>query len=96
MTTCDPRALRVVSKRCGERMTVRYHQRGGQRIVPDYVCQRAGIATGTALCQRIPGRDLDAAIATVLMEVVTPETLARTLAVQDELVVQAAETDRLR
>jgi len=86
----------LVCGRCGERMTVRYHQRGGQRIVPDYLCQRAGIATGTIPCQRIPGRDLDAAIATVLMEVVTPETVALTLAVQDELVVQATEADRLR
>jgi DNA invertase Pin-like site-specific DNA recombinase len=86
----------VICGLCGERMTVRYHQRGGQRIVPDYLCQRAGIQAGTTPCQRIPGRDLDQAIADVLMEVVTPETVLLTLRVQDELVAQAAEADRLR
>jgi len=86
----------VLCGRCGERMTVRYHQRGGQRIVPDYLCQRAGIARGAPPCQRVPGRDLDTAIANVLVEVVTPETVALTLAVQDELVTRAAEAARLR
>jgi len=86
----------VLCGRCGERMTVRYHQRGGQRIVPDYLCQRAGIARGTPPCQRVPGRDLDTAIAHVLGEVVTPETIAATLAVQDDVVARAAEAARLR
>src|SRR2546427_1117260 len=77
-------------------MTVRHHQRGGQRIVPDYLCQRAGIARGNPPCQRVPGRDLDSAIANVLVEVVTPETIAATLAVQDDVVARAAEAARLR
>ncbi len=42
---------------CGERMTVRYHQRAGQRIVPDYLCQRKSIEQGCAPCQRVPGSD---------------------------------------
>jgi DNA invertase Pin-like site-specific DNA recombinase len=86
----------VLCGRCGERMTVRYHQRGGQRIVPDYLCQRAGIARGAPLCQRVPGRDLDTAIGHVLVAVVTPETIAVTLAMQDDLVTRAAEAARLR
>jgi len=86
----------VLCGACGERMTVRYHQRGGQRIVPDYLCQRAGIARGAPPCQRVPGRDLDTAIAQVLVEVVTPDTIAATLAVQDEVVARAAEAARLR
>jgi DNA invertase Pin-like site-specific DNA recombinase len=86
----------VLCGRCGERMTVRYHQRGGQRIVPDYLCQRVGIARGESPCQRVPGRDLDRAIAHVLVEVVTPETIGLTLAVQDELVARTAEAARLR
>lgn len=86
----------VVCGSCGERMTVRYHQRGGQRIVPDYVCQRNAIAHGQAPCQRVPGRDLDAAVAKLLMEVVTPETIAVTLAIQDELVARADEAVHLR
>jgi recombinase-like zinc beta ribbon protein/Homeodomain-like domain-containing protein len=86
----------VLCGRCGERMTVRDHQRGGHRIVPDDLCQRAGIARGEPPCQRVPGRDLERAIANVLVEVVTPETVALTLAVQDELVARAAEAARLR
>jgi DNA invertase Pin-like site-specific DNA recombinase len=86
----------VICGRCGERMTVRYHQRGGQRIVPDYLCQRDGIAHGRAPCQRIPGRDLDAAVADVLLEVVTPQMVELTLAIQDELVARADEAARLR
>ena len=81
---------------CGERMTVRYHQRGGQRIVPDYLCAHKSIERGEPPCQRIPGSDLDRAIGTLLMERVTPEVLALTIAVQDELVKRADEAQRLR
>jgi recombinase-like zinc beta ribbon protein len=47
----------LICGRCGERMTVRYHQRGGQRIVPDYLCQHKSIEQGEPPCQRIPGSD---------------------------------------
>jgi hypothetical protein len=77
-------------------MTVRDHQRGGQRMVPDDLCQRAGSARGAPLCQRVPGRDLKRAIGNVLVEVVTPETIAVTLAIQDDLGSRAAEAARLR
>lgn len=77
-------------------MTVRYHQRGGQRIVPDYLCPRDGIARGMAPCQRVPGRDVDAAVGRLLVEVVTPQTIAVTLALQDEIVSRATEAERLR
>jgi len=81
---------------CGERLTVRYHQRGGQRIVPDYLCQHKSMERGEQPCQRIPGSDLDRAIGTLLIEHVTPEALALTIAVQDELVQRADEAQRLR
>ncbi len=81
---------------CGERMTVRYHQRGGQRMVPDYLCQRDGIARGMAPCQRIPGRDLDAAVSDLLAAGLTPETIAVTLALHDEIVARATEAEQLR
>jgi hypothetical protein len=42
-----------------ERMTVRSHQRGGQRIVPDYLCQHKSIEQGHAPCQRLPGSARD-------------------------------------
>jgi DNA invertase Pin-like site-specific DNA recombinase len=86
----------LICGQCGERMTVRYHQRRGQRIVPDYLCQHKSIEQGRAPCQRLPGSDLDKAIGALLVEQVTPEALALTLAVQDELVQRADEAQRLR
>ena len=77
-------------------MTVRYHQRAGQRIVPDYLCAHKSIERGEPPCQRIPGSDLDRAIGTLLIERVTPEALALTIAIQDELVQRADEAQRLR
>lgn len=82
--------------RCGARMSVRYHQRAGQRIVPDYVCQREGVARGTPPCQRFLGRDVDAAVGALLLAEVTPETVAVTLAVHDEVRARAADAARLR
>lgn len=81
---------------CGERMTVRYHQRRGQCIVPDYLCARKSIQKGERPCQRIPGSDLDRAIGALLVEHVTPEALALTLVVQEEIVQRAEEAQRLR
>jgi len=86
----------VICGCCGSRMTVRYHQRGGNRIDPDYICQRAGIERGEGPCQRIPGRDVDQAISNYLLAAITPETIAVTLAIHDELRARAAETERLR
>src|SRR2546429_2413008 len=86
----------IICGKCGERMTVRYHQRGGQRIVPDYLCQHKSIERGEQPCQRIPGRDLDRAIGVVLLECVTPEALALTLVVQEEVIQRADEARRLR
>src|SRR3989475_4491409 len=76
----------ILCGRCGERMTVRYHQRAGQRIVPDYLCQHKSIQQGEHPCQRLPGSGLDRAIGALLGERVTPEALAMTIAVQDEIV----------
>jgi hypothetical protein len=77
-------------------MTVRYHQRGGRRIVPDYLCQRAGIAHARPPCQRVPGAALDRAIADLLLTLVTPEAIALMLAMQDEVVQRAEDAQRLR
>src|SRR2546421_2529563 len=86
----------IICGKCGERMTVRYHQRGGQRIVPDYLCQHKRIEQGEHPCQRLPGSGLDRAIGALLGERVTPEAVAMTIAVQDEIVSRAAEAQRLR
>src|SRR5947209_10909893 len=86
----------IICGKCGERMTVRYHQRGGQRIVPDYLCQHKRIEEGEQPCQRLPGSDLDRAIGALLLEHVTPEALVLTLAVQEEIVQRADEAQHLR
>jgi DNA invertase Pin-like site-specific DNA recombinase len=80
---------------CGQRMTVRYHMRKTE-LVPDYICQRDGIAHAERVCQRILGSRIDAAISTLLMETLTPLTLEVTLAVQQELQQRLDEADQLR
>jgi DNA invertase Pin-like site-specific DNA recombinase len=85
----------VVCATCGERMTVRYHLRGG-RALPSYVCQRQGIRTAQSPCQTISGASLDAAIGKLLVDMVTPITLEVALAVQRELEARSVECDALR
>ena len=85
----------VICGRCGGRMTVRYHQRQGQ-LVPDYLCQSAGIAHGKPICQHIPGAAVDNAIGRLLLETVTPLSLEVALAVEQELLSRQAEVDQLR
>jgi hypothetical protein len=59
--------------------------------VPD-IC----IEQGSPPCQRIPGAGLDRAIGALLVERVTPEAVALTLAIQEEVVQRADEARRLR
>ena len=47
-------------------------------------------------CQTVPGKVVDAAVAALLIEMMTPMTLAVTLEVQRELEARAAETDAVR
>ena len=85
----------VICAKCGDRMTVRYHQQGSRRV-PDYVCQRHGISNAEPICQQVVGGELDAAIGRLLVEAVTPVTLEVAMAVQKELDSRSAESDRLR
>jgi DNA invertase Pin-like site-specific DNA recombinase len=80
---------------CGERMTIRYHTYRGQPV-PDYMCQRRGIAQARPVCQQIPGAALDEAIGRLLIASVTPLTLEVALAVQQELESRGAECEQLR
>ncbi|WP_433520636.1 recombinase family protein [Nocardia pseudovaccinii] len=85
----------VICGKCGGRMTVRYHQRKDQ-LTPEYVCQSEGIARGKAICQRVPGASIDAAVGTLLLDTLTPLALQTALAVSDELAARAEEADRIR
>jgi hypothetical protein len=85
----------VICGRCGDRMTVRYAIRQGHPV-PEYTCQRQGIARAQPLCQRICGTGLDDAVAQVVLDAVTPAALDVALEVFDELRARKAEVDRLR
>jgi DNA invertase Pin-like site-specific DNA recombinase len=86
---------RVLCGLCGERMGVRYQHEHG-RMVPIYICQETSVRNGGKICQTVPGKVVDPAIADVMIQVMTPMTLAVTLDVQRELEARAAETDTLR
>lgn len=86
----------VVCGRCGHRMTVSYHTRCDGTPVPDYACQREGIATGTPPCQSMCGSGIDAAVAALVLDSLTPLAIQTALAVSTELADRAADADRIR
>ena len=86
----------VVCGSCGKRMTVRYHARCGGTLVPDYDCQREGIATGTPPCQAMSGANVDAAVAALVLVQLTPLALEAALHVAAELAQRAEHADRIR
>jgi len=85
----------AVCGRCGRRMTVRYHHRGGT-LVPDYQCMSACIQDARRRCLWLPGRGIDEAIGKLLLDTVTPLALEVALTVQAELEARAEEADQLR
>jgi len=85
----------VLCGKCGERMTVRYHQMRG-RLVPDYTCQRRGIEQGEPICQSVPGALVEQAIGKLLLQTVTPLALEVALAVEHELEARSVEARQLR
>jgi hypothetical protein len=76
-------------------MGVRYQHEHG-RMVPVYLCQETTVRRGGKVCQSVPGKVVDAAVADLMIELMTPMTLAVTLDVQRELEARAVETDALR
>ena len=88
----------VICGRCGNRMTVRYHQRKhGQLLYPEYLCQKEQVEhAGDALCQQVLGAGLDAAIAELLLAQVTPLSIETSLQVYEELHAQTEAAQRLR
>jgi DNA invertase Pin-like site-specific DNA recombinase len=86
----------VLCGKCGRRMTVRYHARTDGTTVPDYLCQSDGINNAVPICQHMPGASIDAAVATLILDSMTPLALEVALTVTDELAKQADEADRIR
>lgn len=86
----------VLCGRCGNRMTVRYHQRASG-LCPSYVCQRERIdRAAAALCQSILGASLDVAIGDLLLAHVTPLAIEATLHISAELQTQTEQVQRAR
>jgi len=86
----------VVCGRCGRRMTVGYNRRCDGSLVPYYRCQQEGIAKGTQPCQTVCGSGVDNAVATLVLEELSPLGIEAALAVSAELADRAAEADRIR
>jgi hypothetical protein len=85
----------IICGTCGQRMTVRYHQRRSREL-PTYVCQRDGISRGRRICQAVPGAGLDKRIGQLLLDTLTPLAIEAALTVTAELEHRAAEADALR
>ncbi len=86
---------RVLCGLCGERMGVRYSREHGS-TVPTYICHESAVRRAGKTCQTVPGKIVDAAVVALLIEMMTPMTLAVTLEVQRELEMRAHETDAAR
>ncbi|MGH2802494.1 MAG: recombinase family protein [Thermoleophilaceae bacterium] len=82
--------------KCGRRMSATYHARRDGTLLPDYACQREGIATGTPACQTICGTGIDRAIAALVLEQLTPLAIETALQVSAELAQRASDADRIR
>jgi len=85
----------IMCGRCGGRMTIRYHARGGKDL-PTYLCQRDGIANARPICTAIPGHTLDEHVGQLLIDTLTPLAAEAALQVSAELEHRAAEADALR
>jgi Recombinase zinc beta ribbon domain len=88
----------VICGRCGQRMTLRYHERRhGTRLYPEYLCQKERIEqAGDRFCQQVHGAGLDAAITDLLLAQLTPLAIDTSVQVYEELHTQAEEARRLR
>jgi DNA invertase Pin-like site-specific DNA recombinase len=88
----------VICGRCGNRMTVRYHDVSqGKRLYPEYLCQKEHIEQAEEkCCQRIHGTGLDATIAELLLGRLTPVAIETTMQIHEELHAQVQEAQRLR
>jgi hypothetical protein len=77
-------------------MSVRHTLGRDRQEQPIYVCQKDMIENGGGLCQHIPGAGIDAAIAGLLIDTLTPLAVEAALTVAAELEHRAAEADELR
>jgi len=86
----------VICGKCGRRMSVAYHARCDGTLVPDYTCQRAGIAAGAPACQNICGSGIDAAVAGLVLDALTPLAIETAMQVTAQLQARAGQADQIR
>src|SRR6266702_3181897 len=88
----------VICGRCGNRMTVGYHEiKGGKRLYPEYRCQKEHVEEGDdKCCQRLLGAGMGAAIAQLLLDRLTPLSIETSIQIHEELQAQVQEASRLR
>lgn len=85
----------IVCGRCGDRMTLRYSKKKDGKRVPDYICQREGIAHASEICQCVPGKEIDKAINQLILDSVSPLTIDIALQIQQELESRSSEVIKL-
>src|SRR3974377_2393781 len=85
----------IIWGKCGKRMTLRYHQRGG-RLSPDYLCQKQRVEECRPVCQTVPGGMVDDALSELIVDSISPLALEVALNVEQQLQERLAEADRLR
>ena len=83
----------IICGRCGGRMTIRYHARGGKDL-PTYLCQRDGISNARPICAAIPGHTLDEHVGQLLIATLTPLAVEAALQVSAELQQQSRRRRR--
>ena len=81
---------------CGRRMTVRYHNRRGTQLSPDYCCTNLRERYTEPYCPTVSGQGVDELIGALLLEKIQPAALEVALSVQEELQARIEEADRLR
>lgn len=93
-----PEALlqgRVLCGVCGTRMQVRDEQRNGQ-LIRYYVCQDASTGRRYPSCRWVAAPEIEAAIATLVLQMLTGAHIQSALAVQDEITRQLEQAQALR
>jgi DNA invertase Pin-like site-specific DNA recombinase len=80
----------VLCGRCGRRMTVRYLQ----GHIPSYECNQQHKQWGETTCQSLRGDGVDRAVATALLEAMTPAQLDIALATFEAVEAQARQLDQ--
>jgi len=84
----------VICGKCGDRMTVQYHNYGN-RMVPQYICQKRCVEYGEKTCQSIKGINIDKKISDILLDTVTPLAMEVSISVQEELIKRQKEVEKM-